>query len=62
MPMTSATKSIRRLLNDEEGGTHIEYAIIGGFTGVLLMGGLLSLEDGLSTFYTGLASILATVL
>ena len=62
MPTTSATSSIQRLLIDEAGGTHIEYAIIGGFTGVLLMGGLLSLEDGLSTFYTGLAGILATVL
>ena len=62
MQMTSAAKNIRRLLDNDEGGTHIEYAIIGGFTGVLLMGGLLSLEDGLSTFYTGLAGILATVL
>lgn len=53
---------VHRLLTDESGGTHIEYAIIGGFTGVLLMGGLLSLQDGLNVFYNDLAGILATIL
>ena len=56
------TRNIASFIDDERAGTHIEYAIIGGFTGVLLMGGLLSLEGGLSTFYTGLAGILASVL
>lgn len=51
-----------RFIEDECGGTHIEYALIGGFTGVLLLGGLLSLQGGLNTFYTDLAGILAGIL
>ena len=50
------------LVEDDQGATHIEYALIGGFMGVLLMGGLLSLEDGLTNFYTGLAGILTALL
>jgi Flp pilus assembly pilin Flp len=50
------------LVDEELAATHIEYALLGGFMGVLLMGGLLSLEDGLTTFYTGLAGILAAIL
>ncbi|HCH62520.1 MAG TPA: Flp family type IVb pilin [Deltaproteobacteria bacterium] len=56
------TQNIVLLMKDERAGTHIEYALIGGFTGVLLMGGLLSLEGGLSTFYNGLAGLLDSVL
>ena len=50
------------LVEDDRAATHIEYALIGGFMGVLLMGGLLSLEDGLTSFYTGLAGILTAIL
>lgn len=49
---------LQRLVEDESGGSHIEYAIIGGLTGVLLTAGLLTLRDGLNTFYLDLAGIL----
>ena len=56
------SRIFHELVDDDLAATHIEYALIGGFMGVLLMGGLLSLEDGLTTFYTGLAGILAAIL
>jgi len=60
--MRTIERHVHRLVEDESGGSHIEYAIIGGFTGVLLMGGLLSLRDGLNTFYNDLAGILTGIL
>jgi Flp pilus assembly pilin Flp len=62
MRLHPISQQARHLIADESGGTHIEYALIGGFTGVLLLGGLLSLRDGLDTFYVGLAGLLSAVL
>ena len=60
--MTTKPTKPRLLWLDEQGGTHIEYALLAGFASVLIVGGLLSLRDGLSTFYTDLAGLLSSVL
>jgi Flp pilus assembly pilin Flp len=62
MRASQLSRTLRHLVADERAATHIEYALIGGFTGVLLLGGLLSLQDGLNTFYIDLAGILADIL
>lgn len=51
-----------RLWSDEEGASHLEYALIAGFMGTALVTGLVVLQGGLTTFYTSLAGILAAIL
>jgi Flp pilus assembly pilin Flp len=60
--MTTKPTTPQPLWPDEQGGTHIEYALLAGFASALILGGLLALRDGLSTFYTDLAGLLAGVL
>ncbi len=58
---TPILQLIRRLVRDETAASHIEYALIAGFAGVSLSVGLITLKDGLVTFYTNLAALLAGV-
>ena len=51
-----------RLLQDERGSSHLEYALIAVFAGTLLVGSLLILTGGLNTFYQATANTLANLL
>jgi len=53
---------LQRLMEDESGASHLEYAIIAAFTGALLTGSLIVLKGGLETFYTDLAGLLNGIL
>jgi len=53
---------LQRLIQDESGESHLEYAIIAAFMGTALTGALFVLKDGLDTFYYQLAGILSGVL
>jgi Flp pilus assembly pilin Flp len=50
-----------RLVADEDGTTHFEYALIAVFTGTALIAGLVVLRGGLENFYTNLAALLDAV-
>lgn len=52
----------QRLLDDESGESHLEYALIAAFAGTLLTGSLIALKGGLETFYIRLSGILDGVL
>ena len=51
-----------RLVEDESGASHLEYALIAFLAGTSLIGGILVLTGGLQTFYNGAAVILANLL
>lgn len=53
---------LRRLLLDETGASHLEYAIIAFGAGTTLVAGLLVLTGGLNTFFNSTAVILANLL
>ena len=53
---------LHRLMKDESGESHLEYALIAAFMGTALTGALIGLKGGLDTFYVTLAGILSTVL
>ena len=55
-------KLLRRLVEDESGNSHLEYAIIAFTLGTLLVGGLIYLSEGLQTFFTNTADTLAKLL
>ena len=59
---TPAQALLERLVADEEGASHLEYALIAFFAGTSLIGGILVLTGGLQTFYNGAAIILANLL
>lgn len=52
---------VTRLVDDESGTSHFEYAIIAVFTGTALVAGLIVLRGGLENFYTNLSSLLDAV-
>ncbi len=53
---------LRRLAGDESGASHIEYALIAGLAGTLLIGAYIRLADGLDTFFRALSGMLDGVL
>lgn len=50
-----------RLVEDEAGTSHFEYALIAVFTGTALIAGLIVLRGGLENFYTNLSALLDAV-
>ena len=58
----SAETLVARLVADESGASHLEYALIAFLAGTSLIGGILVLTGGLQTFYNGAAVILANLL
>ena len=60
-PATAAAALLRRLVDDEDGASHLEYALIGAFAGVVMTGAYLTLSGSLDSFYTTLAGILETI-
>jgi Flp pilus assembly pilin Flp len=52
---------LARLVRDESGTSHFEYAIIAVFTGTALVAGLVVLRGGLENFYTNLSTLLDAV-
>ena len=59
---TPLTALARRLVADERGSTHLEYALIAVGTGTALIAGLLVLTGGLNEFFTNTAETLANLL
>jgi Flp pilus assembly pilin Flp len=59
--MSRCSAVLQRLLPDEDGASHLEYALIAGLMGTALVTGLMMLQGGLASFYTALAGILAAV-
>lgn len=53
---------VRRLCRCEAAASHIEYALIAGFAGTLLLGAYIRLADSLDGFYRTLAGLLDGVL
>jgi Flp pilus assembly pilin Flp len=53
---------VARLCRCEEAASHIEYALIAGFAGTLLLGAYIRLADSLDGFYRTLAGLLDGVL
>jgi Flp pilus assembly pilin Flp len=51
----------RRLVEDESGTSHFEYAIIAVFTGTALIAGLIVLQGGLNNAYRSLSALLDAV-
>lgn len=51
----------RRLVADESGTSHFEYAIIAVFTGTALIAGLIVLQGGLDNAYRSLAALVDAV-
>lgn len=50
------------LVEDESGGSHLEYALIAFGLGTLLLSGLVVLSGGLDSFYSNTAQILSNLL
>lgn len=61
-PREAPMSLLDRLIKDESGESHLEYALIAAFMGTALTGALIGLKDGLDTFYISLAGILSTIL
>lgn len=57
----AAVRLAKRLIEDEAGTSHFEYALIAVFTGTALIAGLLVLRGGLENFYTQMAALLDAV-
>lgn len=58
---SAVSRLAARLVADEAGTSHFEYALIAVFMGTALIASLITLRGGLENFYTNMATLLDAV-